>query len=79
MMRKEENVRLEEEESKICLRNQPKYVQRKQQTLGVENARRQPCQIIAGEKSERKQQEIKIEQVFRAGSILWLIAHHHRH
>ena len=37
-----------------------KYVQSTQQGQRVEDARRQLCQVITTEKSERKQQEIKL-------------------
>ena len=48
----EENIRLEEGGNKRCLHNQPKYVQLFQQSQGIEDARRQLCQVIETEISE---------------------------
>ena len=66
-----------EEYGKRHLRSRRQYVQKNQRSQGVEDVGRQLCQVVIIEVSERKQQEIKIEQVFRAGSISWLIAQHH--
>ena len=50
----EDNIRLKEEKkgNKRCLRNRWKYVQKCQQSQGVEDARRQLCQVITIEISE---------------------------
>ena len=52
----EENIRLKEERNKRYLRNQRKYIQRFQQSQGVEDARRQLCQVIEIETSESSKQ-----------------------
>ena len=53
-MKKEEIVRLKEEGNKRRLRNQQKYVQKCQRSQRVKDVRRQLCQVIFTEKSERQ-------------------------
>ena len=50
--KEEESIMLKEAGNKRCLRNQRKYVHKCQQSQGVEDARRQLCQVITTEKSE---------------------------
>ena len=48
----EETIRLKEGGNKRCLRNQPKYIQECQRGQGVEDARRQFCQVSFTETPE---------------------------
>ena len=61
--------------NKRCLHNQRKYIQKSQQSQGVEDAGWQLCQIVILEISERNKRSNR--KVYRVGSVSWLIAQHH--